>query len=74
MLINKKYGTETNEILKPQCPKYDGNKFTTNKYSVPEEELIVWSKASLTAPLNTVSCERYMEVFKTVFPEIILDI
>lgn len=73
MIMKANSKTETNEILKPQYPKYDGNKFTTNQYSVPEEELIGWSKASLTAPLNTIGCERYMEVFKSVFPKINLD-
>lgn len=59
-----------NEILKPHCPYYNGDKFIQNQYSVPEEELIGWSKASLAAPLNSIGIKRYMEVFKTVFPEV----
>ena len=61
--------TEMYQILKPRCPRYNGNRFLPDEYSVPEEELICWSKASLRAPLNEVGCNRFMELFKQVLPE-----
>lgn len=60
--------TEMDKILKLRCPHYNGNRFVTDEYCVPEEELIGWSMASLSAPLNDVGFKRYMEVFQEVFP------
>ena len=56
-------------ISRPHCPHYDGNRFIPNTYSVPEEELICWSEASLKVPLNAAGFQRYMELFKQVLPE-----
>lgn len=61
--------SEMDKLLNPQAPRYDGNKFISNVYLVPEEELICWSKASLRAPLNEAGFKRYMELFKQVLPE-----
>lgn len=59
---------EMQKILKPRCPRYDGNKFIEDPYIVPEEELICWSYASLRFPLNSIGAARFQEVFKQVFP------
>ncbi len=61
--------TEMDKIIKPHCPHYDGNKFVPDKYSIPEEELICWSQASLKAPLNNVGFKRYLELFEEIFPD-----
>lgn len=60
---------EMERLLKPKCPYYDGNRFQPDEYSVPEEELICWSEASLRAPLNEAGFNRYMELFRQVLPE-----
>lgn len=60
---------EVDKILKPQFPYYNGNRFVPDKYSVPEEELICWSEASMIAPLNDVAFQRYMELFRDILPE-----
>lgn len=60
---------EMERLVKPQCPYYDGNRFRPDEYSVPEEELICWSEASLRAPLNEAGFNRYMELFRQVLPE-----
>lgn len=60
---------DTDKILKPQFPYYNGNRFVPDKYSVPEEELICWSEASMIAPLNDVAFQRYMELFRDILPE-----
>lgn len=65
--------SEMSEVLKPDCPHYDGNKFIPGKYNVPEEELICWSEVSLRAPLLSVACERYISLFKSVFRDIVND-
>ena len=58
------------EILAPPKLRYDGNKLAPeNKWVLPEEELLMWSKASLCVPLSQEGFERYMEVFKQVFPD-----
>lgn len=60
---------DVEQIVKPCCPHYDGNKFIPGPYSVPEEEMICWSEASLKAPLNSEACKRYLELFQQVLPE-----
>lgn len=56
-------------IVIPKAPRYDGSKFVSGEYFVPQEELICWSETSLIAPLNSVGTKRFMEVFQMVFPE-----
>ena len=62
--------TEMEKMLNPHCPTYNGNEFIPDKYNIPEEELICWSQASLQAPLNSAGFKRYMEVFKSVLPDL----
>lgn len=60
---------EKEKVVKPNPPRFYGNKCITDKYNVPEEELICWSETSIIAPLNEVGFKRYMELFKKVFPD-----
>lgn len=60
---------ELEKVIHPHAPHYDGNKFTVDSGIVPEEELICWCETSLKAPLNEAGFNRYMEVFRMVFPE-----
>lgn len=41
--------------------------FDDSGISVPEEEMIMWSKASLVAPLNHLATERYIALVKNVY-------
>lgn len=59
---------EMERLIKPRCPRYDGNRFIPDELGIPEEEAICWSEASLRAPLNGAAFERYMEVFRQVLP------
>lgn len=61
--------SEMEQVIRPRCPHYDGNRFIPDAYSVPEEELICWSETSLKVPLNTAGFQRYMELFKQILPE-----
>ena len=38
--------SEMEQVIRPRCPHYDGNRFIPDAYSVPEEELICWSETS----------------------------
>lgn len=69
MQLIEKVGTvsELKEIQNEPKPRYTGAGFTTGDACVPEEELIVWSMASLRAPLNEAGMKRYMELFRQVF-------
>lgn len=69
MILKATTKGEIEKILNPKCAHYDGVRFYTDDYHVPEEELIGWCETSLRAPLNSVGFARYMEVFKSVFPE-----
>lgn len=48
-------------------PHYNGNTFYDDPLQVPEEEMVLWSKASLRAPLNSAAYERYAELFTRAF-------
>lgn len=60
---------ELAEIVKPSVPHYTGGGFSEGKYHVREEEMLLWSQASLQAPLNRIGYERYMELFREFFPK-----
>ena len=60
---------EAEKIKKIQPPHYNGNRFSTNPYSCPEEELIGWSLTSLKAPLSQAGFRRYKELFCQIFPK-----
>lgn len=60
---------EMAQLDRPKPPHYDGVKFYPNRYLTPEEELICWCETSLLAPLDNTAVQRYMEVFRQVFPE-----
>ena len=67
----QKAGTvqELEEILKPSVPIWNYGNFITGPYHVLEEEAILWSKASLEAPLNDDGIKRYAKVFSQFYPE-----
>ena len=69
MIMSVTSKTEMEKVLKPHCPHYDGVKFIPDTYNVPEEELICWSETSFLAPIKEAGYKKYMEVFKSVFPE-----
>lgn len=60
---------ELEEIVKPSVPRWNYGNFLTGPYHVLEEEAILWSMASLKAPLNDDGVKRYQEVFSKLFPE-----
>ncbi len=64
-LMEAKTKAEIEEILKPSTPTYSGGNFQPgNQYHVEEEELILWSKTSLKAPLIPEAQKRYQELFE----------
>lgn len=69
MIMTASSKTELDKILHPKAPHYDGVRFVSDQYLLPEEELICWSEASLRAPLNEPGFRRYSELFRLVFPE-----
>lgn len=63
-LMSAKTKTEIKEILHLSAPIYNGNKFVANgKFHVEEEELLLWSIASLKAPLSYEGYLRYQQLF-----------
>lgn len=64
-LMAAKTKSEINEILRPSSPVYRGNGFIPNGvFHVEEEELLLWSEASLRAPLNNEGFLRYQYLFQ----------
>lgn len=64
-LMEAKTKAEIEEILKPSTPRHSGGTFYPgNQYHVEEEELILWSKTSLRAPLIPEAQKRSQELFE----------
>ena len=64
-IMEAKTKAELEEIVKPSIPRYSGGIFYPgNPYHVEEEELILWSKTSLKAPLISQGYKRYQELFE----------
>lgn len=52
-LMEAKTKKDVKEILRPSVPVYNGNAFVPRgPFHVEEEELVLWSIASIKAPLN----------------------
>ena len=69
MIITASTKGELQEIVKPSVPSWNYGNFLTGPYHVLEEEAILWSEASLEAPLNDDGVRRYQEVFSKLYPE-----
>ncbi|OUQ20623.1 hypothetical protein B5E84_04540 [Lachnoclostridium sp. An14] len=69
MITQARTKQELAEIVKPSIPHWNYGTFREGPYHVRAEEAILWSKASLEAPLNEDGFKRYMEVFTEFFPE-----
>ena len=69
MIITASTKAELQEIVKPSVPHWNFGDFPTGPYHVLEEEAILWSEASLEAPLNDDEVRRYQEVFSKLYPE-----
>lgn len=55
-------------ISKPKPPYYNGVRFQpANEFSIPEEELLLWSMTSLKGPLIREGYERFEELFRKVY-------
>lgn len=70
MILQATTKAEIDRIIHPRCPHYNGAEFVPDEYSIPEEELIAWSEASLRAPLNSAGMNRYLTLFKEIFPDV----
>ena len=67
MILDATSVKDIRELSEPPKPYYTGNTWVASINSVPEEEMIWWSKASLKAPLSREATERYMELFKAFY-------
>lgn len=64
-ILKARTKAEIENILKPSIPRYSCGRFSVDsKYHVEEEELILWSKTSLKAPLIPDGYKRYRELFE----------
>lgn len=48
-------------------PHYNGNRGIPSDFSVPEEEIMIWSLTTELGPLNDAGFRRYMELFEELF-------
>lgn len=57
---------EINTIMRPPKVYYGGNKLMSS-----HEELLIWSLTSLRASLTNEGFDRFIEVFRVVFPNLL---
>ena len=83
MLINRAYNKrmqaikqattieELNQITKLSEPVLlpTGIRTPTDRFHLEEEEVMLWSEASLKAPLNQEGFNRYLQLFIKFYPE-----
>lgn len=69
LIVQARTKMEMEQICNPHVPYFDGEKFISDAYMPPEEELLCWCEASRHTPLNEIGARRYIEVFCQVFPE-----
>lgn len=67
MILDATTVKDIRELSEPPKPFYTGNGWAVSKNSVPEEEMIWWSKASERAPLMREAVERYAELFRQFY-------
>ncbi len=61
---------EMEEILQPSVVKYNFNTFVpVSEYHIEEEEALMWSIASLKAPLNEQATKRYIGIMENIYGE-----
>jgi hypothetical protein len=62
--------SEMDLIVSPPRVHYNFREVVpSNRFVIPEEELLIWSLTSLAAPLVRDGFVRFMKVFIEVFPE-----
>lgn len=74
MILGSTSISDIRELSEPPKPYYTGNTWSVSKNSVPEEEMIWWSKASERSPLMREAVERYMDLFKQFYGKGVDDI
>lgn len=67
MILDATSVNDVRELSVPPKPYYNGNKWLSSKNSVPEEEMVWWSKVSLRAPLVSEAVKRYEELFEQFY-------
>lgn len=70
MILKAETKAELKEISRIPKPVYNGNGISPGSvYDTEEEELLLWSQASLSSPLSNEAFDRYMELFCRILPE-----
>lgn len=67
LILNAKTLEEVDRAANPPKPRYTGGEWIDDPLSVPEEELVIWSRTSLKGPLTHAGQQRYLSIFKKVF-------
>ena len=69
-ILQAKTKSAVEEIIKPCVPSYICGTFQPmEQYHVEEEELLLWSYASLQGPLISEAQKRYIDLFEKYFNE-----
>ena len=67
MILEATKVSDVREIATPKAPEFLGDGWSVSRFSVPEEEMILWSMTSLKGPLNGPANKRFMELFKDFY-------
>lgn len=67
MILDATSIDDIREIANPPKIRFGGNRWIASKNSVPEEEMILWSKALEHGPLSEEGFKRYFELFEQFY-------
>lgn len=69
MILKSTTKEEMDKIVHPHNPHFEGDKYVPNEYSIPEEDLIILGEACIKASHNSNCQEKFLKLFREVFPE-----
>ena len=67
MILDATSIDDIREIANPPKIRFGGNRWIASKNSVPEEEMILWSKALEHGQLSEEGFKRYFELFEQFY-------
>ncbi len=67
LILDAKTLAEVDRAANPPKPHYTGTEWVEDPLTVPEEELVIWSRTSLRAPLTPYGQQRYLALFEKIF-------
>ena len=70
LILNAQTVQEVRRAASLPKPRFTGAEWVEDPFTVPEEELILWSRASLPGVLTSYGRQRFQALFKQIFGQL----